>query len=475
MRPNILMPIMIFMTRFYNIPRHILRINSDSKHLNRISRLALVILIAVFASSCEKGLLKVGGDILPESDFVTIRATDSLSVFSYTMFNDSARTDLPSLSYLGQLYDPAFGTSNAGFVSQLRLNTRWDGQPFTVDSMKLFLHLLTTSGTSDEVHSIRISEIGNQIYPDTAYYSNTALDTTGFNVADIVLPALRTDTINDVELNLPGKGVAFGNYLTRDTSKLFYNNKIADFRSYFKGLYFRLNSGSKPFLVSLSLVYNSQLATYFNYFVLFVHDSTGTSKQYSLILDAKNINASFNVFSHDFNTAIGGDKFPNRNTTYKDTLSYLQAFNGVYTKISLPGLEQIKNDPAFSKIAINRARLVVPVSFNATTSIPYISKVLPASLRLRYRSKTGLRYDVPDYLMSASVDQYHLFFDGSLDTTKMVYNFNIPAFVQAYLRDATGGVKPEVEIYQGTGTKNAVFRVNKNKTPVKFEFTYTQF
>jgi hypothetical protein len=77
--------------------------------------------------------------------------------------------------------------------------------------------------------------------------------------------------------------------------------------------------------------------------------------------------------------------------------------------------------------------------------------------------------------MSASVDQYHLFFDGSLDTTKMVYNFNIPAFVQAYLRDATGDVKPEVEIYQSTGTRNAVFRVNKNKTPVKFEFTYTQF
>jgi hypothetical protein len=433
-------------------------------------------MIAVFATSCEKEILKVGGEILPAGDFVTIKATDTLSVFAYTMFDDSARTDLPSLSFLGQLYDPAFGTSTAGFVSQVRLSTRWDGEPFTVDSMKLYLHLLTTSGTFDEVHSIRISEIGNQIYPDTAYYSNTPLDTTGFNVTDIVLPStLRTDTINDIELDLPGKGVAMGNYLTRDTSKLFYNNKIPDFRSYFKGLYFQMNTGSKPFLVSLSLLYNQTLATYYNYFVLFVHDSANVAKEYSLILDAKNTNASFNVFSHNFSTATEGDQFAHRNTTYKDTLSYLQAFNGVYTRIALPGLEQIKNDISFSKIAINRARLVIPVSFKKTTANPYISKTLPATLRLRYRSKTGLRYDVPDYLLAPSNDPYHAFFDGNLDSTAQVYNFNIPSFVQAYLKDATGGVKPELEIYQSVGTKNAVFRVNKNKTPVKFEFTYTQF
>jgi hypothetical protein len=38
------------------------------------------------------------------------------------------------------------------------------------------------------------------------------------------------------------------------------------------------------------------------------------------------------------------------------------------------------------------------------------------------------------------------FFDGKLDSVANVYNFNIPSFVQSYLNDATGNVKPEVEI-----------------------------
>ena len=49
------------------------------------------------------------------------------------------------------------------------------------------------------------------------------------------------------------------------------------------------------------------------------------------------------------------------NDGYRDTLSYLQSLNGVYTKIILPGLEKMKNDPSFGKIAVNKARLTVPV------------------------------------------------------------------------------------------------------------------
>jgi len=464
---------MIFMTRYYNRSRHSCRIVSVSQNLIKLFRLALILLMAVFASSCEKGILKIGGDILPNGDFVSIKSIDTLSIFSYTMFNDSARSDLPSVSYLGHDYDPSFGSSTAGFVTQIRLSSKWDPVLFTVDSTKLFLHILTTKGSADVVHSISLYEIADQLYTDTAYYPNTPINTTGFKVSDIVLPTLRADTINDVELSLPGNGVEFGNYLIRDTTKLFYNNNKADFRSYFKGLYFQMNSTSDPFLISLSLI--SDQTTYYNYFVLFGHDSTGAAIEYSFDLDAKNTNASFNVFSHDFNTATLGSKMIHRNTTYKDTVSYLQALNGVYTQINLPGLKNIKNDISFGKIAINRARLVVPVYFTATSDHPYISKVVPARLLLRYRSKTGLRYNVPDFSLASTVDTNHDFFDGRLDTVAHVYNFNIPAFVQAYLEDATGNVEPELEIYQGAGTNNAVLGANKGVPTVKFEFTYTKF
>ena len=78
-------------------------------------------------------------------------------------------------------------------------------------------------------------------------------------------------------------------------------------------------------------------------------------------------------------------------------------------------------------------------------------------------------------MASTTYDKYHDFFDGNIDTVANVYNFNIPAFVQAYLEDATNQVEPELEIFQPSGTRNVVFGANKNKTPVKFEFTYTKF
>jgi hypothetical protein len=462
------------MIRYYNTSCSAHRIVSVSQQFFRIIRLSLFALIVVLSASCKKEVLKIGGDILPQSDFVTVKSIDTLSVFSYLMFDDSIRTDNPLTSYLGQVYDPYFGTTNAGFVTQIRLNQRWDGQPFTVDSMKLYLHLVTAKGSgAGTAHSISLYEISDQIYNDSAYYSNTPLNKTNFKVADIKLPVLRTDTINDVDLTLPGNGVELGNYIIRDTSKLFYSNSVADFRSYFKGLYFEMNPSSSPLIVSLNLVYN--LSVIYNFFVLYGHDANGGAKQYSFNLDAISNNASYNRFSHDYSTATLGDKMAHRNTTYRDTLSYLQSLNGVYTKLSLPGLEKLKNDASLGNMAINRARLSVPLKFTKTSSNYYKNSV-PLSLRLRYKVKNGTRYDVPDYSMAASTsDPTHNFFDGTLDSVANVYNFNIPAFVQSYLKDASGNVKPEVEIFQNSGILNVVFGANKNKTPVKFEFTYTKF
>jgi hypothetical protein len=469
------MPIMIFMTRYSNSLRNICRGLSVSQYISGILNLLLSALVIFFISSCKKETLKLGSDILPGTDFVSINSIDTLSAFSYTMFNDSIRTDHPTKSYLGQDFDPYFGSTTSGFVSQIRLIPKWDGLPYTVDSVKLYLRFLNQKGGgTDALHTLSLYEISDEIFTDSAYYTRTPLNLTGFKVANILLPKLSPDSINqDVGLLLPNKGVEFGNYLIRDTTKLFYNNNIPDFRSYFKGFYFQLDPSSEPLLLSLSLVYD--LTTYYNYFVLYGHDNDGVEKDYSFILDAKNANAAYNRYSHDYTTATQGDKMAHVNTTYRDTLSYLQSLNGVYTKISMPGLEKLKSAGTLGKIAVNRARLVVPFKFTSTTTT-YYAKSLPLSLRLRYKVKNGSRYDVPDYSMgAATTDLTHHFFDGTLDSVKNVYNFNIPAFVQSYLEDATNSVPPEVEIYEASGLNNIILRTSKSKTPLKFEFAYTKF
>lgn len=421
----------------------------------------------MYLVSCEEDPTIIGKGLLPESDFVSIKSIDTLHAVSYTMYDDSARTDNPTKAYLGQIYDPYFGTTTASFVSQIRMAETWDDESFNIDSVKLFMVLNEVKGASGIAPRIRLTEIDRQIYTDSAYYSGTSIPLVDSISYEVTLPTLKADTANEIVVALP---VEFGRHLTRDTAKLFYSNTKPDFRSYFKGLYFEMIPAADPLMVSLSLTPGST-GYYSNSIVIYMHSNDGTKKAYSFVLDAANRNAAFARFKHDFSTAVSGTGIQHINDFHKDTLSYLQYLNGVYTRIVIPGLEDIKNDPALKNMGVNRARLTIPAHLDGNL---YKPSTIPSQLYLRYRTASGAKFVVPDY----SVDEYHSFFDGKLDSTDLnnvVYNFNLAAFIQKYLDDSSGDIKPELEVFQGSGTTNLILKANNSKRPVKFEFTYTLF
>ena len=459
---------MTFMTRYYHSYTLHGRLYAFSYYQQIIHCLSFLVLMAFLFSSCEKGPTKIGSELLPGSDFVTIHSTDTLSVFSYTNYNTSVPTSNPPNSFIGSIYDPYFGTTTAEFVSQVRLSSAWRIGPVTIDSVRLFLQLdIVKGGSPDADHLLRISEIADQINTDSVYYSNTQTDTTDFHV-DVQLPALTPDTVNHISVSLP---IEFGEYIIRDTSKLFYNNTKPDFRSFFKGLYFRIYPSSDPLLVSFSTVSSvTRGGMYNNYFALYMHDTAYVKWAYYLILDAVHKNACYNKFSHDFSTSQPEKMIAHINDdNYRDSLSYSQYLNGVFTRIIFPGLEKLKDDFTAGKFSINKARLLVPVYFDGDI---YTASTVSPSLRLRYENKSGVKNDVPDYF----TDDSHIFFDGNLNKADSVYSFNIAAYIQSYFEDKTGDFKPELEIYQGiTGINSVILRANKNKTPIKFEMTYTRF
>jgi hypothetical protein len=467
MKPNILMPIMIFMTRYYHSSNLQHRFFSGTVTLLNIFRLTFFVLMIVFVSSCEEGPTKIGSGLLPESDFVSIYSTDTLSVRSFTMFDKTFRTDSPSGSYLGETYDPYFGTTTAGFVTQIRLGSTWI-EGFSIDSMKLIL-ALNAKGGEGSTHTLRLSEIGTQIYTDSAYYSDQKVDTTGYGIS-LELPALRTDSTNYVTIPVPKE---FGIYITREPSQLFYNNSLTDFRSYFKGLYFHITSSTNPVITGINLQPSSSTGSYSNYFVLFGLDSLGTYKEFYFILDAVNRNAAYNLIEHKHSTATRGSLLQHLNDTSfsnMDSLSYQQSLNGVYTMIRIPGLEKLKTNPSFRNSTINKARLTFPIF----TDVNNFEKAnLPSNIYLRYKTSDGSKYVVPDYGIDP---QYHYFFNGTIDTVANVYTFNIPAFVQGYLRDTiANSIRPELELFLGEETKNAILKTSRSKSPVKFDITYTKF
>jgi hypothetical protein len=464
MRTNTLMPIMIFMTRYYHSSSLTGRQGSATRYPFRFFQLALFALGTLIVTSCEEAPIKLGKNFLPGTDFISIES-DTLNPWSYTMYDDSVRTDNPLVTFLGEIFDPYFGRTTAELVSQVRMGSAWDPVKVTIDSVKLFIRFQDVKGSGKD-QILNISEIDKQIYTDSAYYSNTPVPVTGYSVA-VHLPDLKPDTINDLAILVD---TSFAKLILADTTKLFYNKTQADFRSYIKGFYFQLTSISEPTLVSMSLASPSSSDSYKGYFVIYIHkfSNPDQKKELLLILDAVNRNAAFNKYNHYFNEATLDNMEVRIHNGHKDTLSFLQYLDGVYTKISLPGLKSLKDSLSSENFAINKARLTVPVYYDGYT---YKSSTVPKTLLLRYRTNSGTKFNVPDYYL----DNNRAFFSGLLDTIANVYTFNIPSFVEKYLKDATNSIEPEVELYQSSGARNVILRANSNKTPVKFNFTYTKF
>jgi hypothetical protein len=465
MRQNILMPIMTFMTRFYHSFNVFFRLNSDIDNFLPVLRTVFFVLAVSSMLSCETIPTQIGSDLLPSNDFVTINSTDTLSVWSFTMYDSSVPTNDAAVGFFGSLYDPYFGTTTTEFVSQIRAGGSWKYGPVAVDSVKLNMVLTVQGGSTDETHYLTMSEIADQIYTDTIYYSDTQTNTTGFKTI-VQMPRMQADTINHISISLP---VEFGEYLIRDTSKLFYSNTKPDFREWFKGLYFQMSAATDPMMVAFNNV--SQISgggDINNYFVLFMHDTANVSIRYYFILDAQHPNACYNKFNRDFSTADPDKKIEHINDYYQDTLSYLQALNGVYTKIVLPGLDSLKMKFAGSKISINKARISIPAYYDGDR---YTVLTVPSKLRMRFMYKDSVKLEVPDL----SVDANNNFFDGTLHKLDSTYYFNIPTYIQRYLEDKNNEYPPELEVYQPTGLKSVILRANGSKIPVRFEMTYTKF
>ena len=148
--------------------------------------------------------------------------------------------------------------------------------------------------------------------------------------------------------------------------------------------------------------------------------------------------------------------------TYRDTLTYLQYLNGVYTKIVFPGLDSLKKNFRNRKVSINKARISIPVYYDGDR---YTVSTVPSKLRLRYIVQGSVSNMM---FLIIILDDNNKFFDGTLHKLDSTYYFNIPTYIQNYLEDKNNEYQPELEVYQGpTGLNSVILKANASKTPVK--------
>lgn len=415
------------------------------KHLVGLSVIALA--LSVF-TGCEEDPSTIGGGILPGVDFTNLVSTDTLSVNMYTLYVDTIRSNMPSVTYFGEIWDPVFGSTTSEVVSQLWLYETWPGNGIlSIDSVKIFLNISAPIGIESGEGIINIYETEEYLNEDSVYYVNRDTHIKSL-LASIPVSGMTGDSL--ITFMAP---ISVGEVLTRDTTKLFLSNDSADIRTLITGVAFQyVPTGDKHmFKIDLMSGYTS--------FEVFYTTAANSSDSYVFTTNSKCVR--YNTFIHDFESADADKKINHINDYYRDTLSYIQSYGGVYTRVEIPGLEALK---AEMPLGINMAKMMLPAFLN---DIYFPEENLVAMKVLaRFTNSDGDMEIIPDYMLSEN------FFDGAYYSLDTEFRINIVNFIQLYLEGEIP--EPAFDLFISSEYEaNLILRSNNPDKPVRLEMVYT--
>jgi len=384
--------------------------------------LPAAVLLMLIAFACSKKPERIGDNLLPDQNQIRLLQTDTTTIVAYSQLEDTIRTDEPARNLFGSLKDPVFGTTRAGFFTQTRLSTNGHsfGENPQLDSLVLQLAYDGYYGDTNTIQTMRVYELLDDIFIDSAYYSASHRNVSETDFANFSFTptprapfVLGDDTLSPaIRIRLSDVSPALGEkIINASDSDLESTDK---FKAYFKGLFVMAESvGSDGSILYFNLTASlSRLVIYYS-------NETDDSLRYDFFITSGE--ARYNFFDHNNYTDADPD-FQNQ-VLYKDTLAgknllYTQAMAGVKTKIRFPNL---KNMSAGGKsIVINEAKLL----FRSTKD----TLLTPPSQMALVKDKGDGTYAVlPDQLEGEA------FFGGKFKSSVNGYEFRLTRYVQDLL------------------------------------------
>jgi hypothetical protein len=356
----------------------------------------------------------VGLDVLPDSDRLDLVFTDTLTLQTKTVREDSLRTDELTLQLLGSISDPVFGQHEAAIFSQVVL----EGIPSfsgAVQADSLVLSILYSGyyGDTNYQHTLNVYRLTEDLFTDSAYYSNDAFAYDPSPIATLIHAprpntpvVVGTDTVS-ARMRIRLDQALADSILALDGQQAFSSN--ANWVEYFKGIH--LVTNPVPAGVAGNLSYLNFTGSKM---ILYYRDTSGTAKTYSFSLTA----ARSTRFNHDYSgTAVA---LQLSDSSANDSLCYIQSLSGVKSKVSLPFLKHLTDS---GSIIINKAELEISVQASGTeTYAP------PAQLLLLAINEKGEPYFPDDYF-----EQISGYYGGAYGSGTKKYKFNIARHLQKYL------------------------------------------
>jgi len=412
-----------------------------------------VFAILVFLASCKKDSYELGQAILPSSDTLNVKTSDTTTIIAYSILQDSVRTDETTTNMIGSIQDPVFGNTTAGFYSQFRLAAEAPdfGVNPVLDSIVLQLNYAAIYGDTNAYQNIKVYEISHDMNVDSTYYSVDQVSTYGNLLANMTFKPAPTDSVMldsvktppHIRINLGNITHYLGNKILQAPTDVLASN--ASFMTYMKGLYIqttpRSSGGS---LIGISPYGSmSKLVVYF-------HNNAEDSLLFNLLMTSAC--ARFNTFNHS--NYVGAEpmlrtQVLNHDTTLGKEKLYLQGMGGIKIKIRIP---HIKNYSKLGKIAINNAILIFKNYETDTTLKP------PPSLSL-------LRLDSLGHIgFIVDENEGSTYFGGTYDKTKRTYQFRITRHIQQILNGTRTNTDLQLMVNDPSVNSLYPYRISLNGT-----------
>lgn len=334
--------------------RPVIQLHSTSTYWLLIKRAPAILTCWCFfiLTGCKDPAIE-DKDLLNSDDNINL-AKDTLHFKVQTLAETNLASNGVSIGLVGNLTDPVFGTTVAGFYGQPRItsNNISFGENPVLDEVYLSLVYSGKYGNFDQPVDLNVYELSQSLIDSVKYYTNSSFavntppigQVTGFvpNITDSVevwgtkyVPHLRVKLSN-----------AFGNkILTADTNAL---RDLTSFLSLFKGFYITTSSST----VGNGAVY-FDIRNAISGITLYYHnDNQGDSLAYTIPITGVTVQHTDNNYSGtQVQTALSS---PN---PAGDEKVFIQSGAGTFGKLEITDLDSLPKN-----ISINKAELILTQS-----------------------------------------------------------------------------------------------------------------
>lgn len=324
--------------------------------------IAAIISLSLVFTACNKKPDQVGLGIQPTNAELSVIFDNSSGLLAHSIPEDSVRTDANVIQtgMIGSLADPVFGKTKAELYSQFRLSE--NGQSFGTDpifdSVILSLHYTGYYGDTSSSQTVRVYELGEDMNPDTAYYSNQMLSYNEDEIGLLTFIPGERDSVTVGEVKLPAQlriplSEEFGQKILYADATVYDDND--SWLEFMKGLHIAVDDVAAQGGIAMFDMFsaNTALTIYYK-----TSDEQDTLSFTFLSNSSCARFANYDHNSYQDASPIFRSQVLDGDTSLGAELFYLQGMGGVKAQIRLPDIMEFFAD---GRVAINEARLVLNV------------------------------------------------------------------------------------------------------------------